>query len=74
MASVGRCLTGWGHSRKLSPVATAARTLLKMSVWLSFFRGLLSILLVEFRLPACPESSFRISATAGCLPSFCCSV
>ena len=41
------------------PVITDARKFLKMGVWRSFFRVLLIILHVEFRLPVLPRAFFR---------------
>ena len=46
--------------RLLTPsVVTDARKFLKMGVWRSFFRVLLIILHVEFRLPVLPRAFFR---------------
>jgi len=41
------------------PVVTDARKFLKMGVWRSFFRVLLIILHVEFRLPVLPRAFFQ---------------
>jgi rSAM/selenodomain-associated transferase 2 len=41
------------------PVITDARKFLKMGVWRSFFRVLLIILHVEFRLPVLPRAFFQ---------------
>ena len=41
------------------PVVTDARKFLKMGIWRSFFRVLLIILHVEFRLPVLPRAFFK---------------
>jgi rSAM/selenodomain-associated transferase 2 len=41
------------------PVVTDARKFIKMGIWRSFFRVLLIILHVEFRLPVLPHAFFR---------------